>query len=212
MNKTDLAVVANAEDKEVKNLQEKLRNIVATQNLHSQRRLLKTIATELNISMIDCAAALAYLSGHNRDTINLGLDNAARINLPSAKHPAQNHSSATVRLVRYRLNVGAQQQVLPEKLKQVLVEESGVDIKNIANVRIQDDYTLIDLPDEMPQEIFHHLRIVEINGHKLDIRRVKPRNKKRGSRKHRQTRMVNLVAACKITKDAALTPSESCVE
>ncbi len=212
MNKTDLAVVANVEGKPVKTLQEQVRNIVATQHLNSQRRLLKTMATELNISILDCAAAMAYLSGHGRNTVNLDLHNAVRINLPSINNPNPNRQSATVRLVRYRLNVGVQHQVMLEELKKILVEESGVDINNIANVRILDDYTLIDLPDEMPQEIFHHLKTVEINGHKLDIRRVKPRNKKRGSRKHRQARVIDLAPTPKMAKETGLTPSGNCVE
>jgi hypothetical protein len=73
-----------------------------------------------------------------------------------------------------------------EALKQVLVEESGVDKNNISNVNIQELYTLIDLPDQMPLDIFQHLKSVEINQHKLDIRRVKSRNKKRSNNRNRR--------------------------
>jgi hypothetical protein len=72
-----------------------------------------------------------------------------------------------------------------------LVEESGVDKNNINNVNIQNLYTLIELPDEMPPDIFQHLKSVEINQHKLDIRRVKVRNKKRGSHHIRRGRKLN---------------------
>jgi len=58
-----------------------------------------------------------------------------------------------------------------------LIEESGVDKNNINNINIQGDYTLVELPDEMPQDIFLHLKSVEIKQHKLDIKRVKARNK-----------------------------------
>jgi len=66
-----------------------------------------------------------------------------------------------------------------EQLKKVLIEESGVDKNNINNVNIQGDYTLVDLPDAMPPDIFQHLKSVEINQHKLDIRRVRRAIKKR---------------------------------
>ena len=72
-------------------------------------------------------------------------------------------------------------QVTVELLKQLLIEESGVDKRNINNVNIQDNYTLIDLPDEMPLDIFQHLKTVEINQQKLDIRRIKNRHKNRGN-------------------------------
>ncbi len=89
-----------------------------------------------------------------------------------------------IKMVRYRLAVGSKQQVTLDELKKVLIEESGVDKNNIA-INIQGDYTLVELPDEMPQDIFLHLKSVEIMQHKLDIRRVKARNNKRGNHRRR---------------------------
>lgn len=103
---------------------------------------------------------------------------------PSSAHvPAQPQRKATprqpipqtIKLVRYRLDIGRRHQVAAEMLKKVLVEESGVDHKNIANIDIQDTFTLIELPDEMPPDIFQHLKSVEINRQKLNIRRIKNR-------------------------------------
>ena len=55
------------------------------------------------------------------------------------------------------------------------MEESGVDRKNIQNVSIRNDYTLLELPDEMPSDIFLHLKNVAINGYKLNIKKLKVR-------------------------------------
>ena len=90
---------------------------------------------------------------------------------------------AGIKMIRYRLNVGSQHQINPEVLKKVLIEESGVDKKNINIISVQNDYTLVELPDEMPQDIFMHLKSVEIEHHKLDIKRVKARNKKNRNRR-----------------------------
>lgn len=91
-----------------------------------------------------------------------------------------------IKMVRYRLDVGGKHQITPEDIKKVLVEESGVDKNNINNINIHGDYTLLELPDEMPQDIFLHLKSVEVKQHKLDIRRVKARNKKRGNNYRRR--------------------------
>lgn len=93
---------------------------------------------------------------------------------------------AGIKMVRYRLDVGCKHQITLEELKKVLIEESGVDKNNINNINIQGDYTLVELPDEMPQDIFQHLKSVEIKQHKLDIKRVKARNKKRGNNHRRR--------------------------
>jgi len=94
-----------------------------------------------------------------------------------------------IKMVRYRLDVGCKHQVTSEELKKILIEESGVDKNNINNINIRGDYTLVELPDEMPQDIFLHLKSVEIKQHKLDIKRVKTRNKKRGSNNRRRARL-----------------------
>jgi len=91
-----------------------------------------------------------------------------------------------IKMVRYRLDVGCKHQVTSEELKKVLIEESGVDKNNINNINIQGDYTLVELPDEMPQDIFQHLKSIEIKQRKLDIKRVKARNKKRGNNYRRR--------------------------
>lgn len=114
------------------------------------------------------------MNGKNKkDDVDKGLINAA------ATQPG-------IKMVRYRLDVGCKHQITPEELKKVLIEESGVDKNNINNINIQGDYTLVELPDEMPPDIFQHLKAVEINQHKLDIKRIKARHKKRGNYRGRR--------------------------
>ncbi|MGZ5050888.1 MAG: DbpA RNA binding domain-containing protein [Methylobacter sp.] len=102
------------------------------------------------------------------------------------RKPAETVVQPCIKMVRYRLDVGGKHQITSEELKKVLIEESGVDKNNIYNINIQSDYTLVELPDEMPQDIFLHLKTVEIKQHKLDIKRVKTRNKKRGNNRRRR--------------------------
>lgn len=161
---------------------DKMREVIAAKDYTANRRLIKQLAAELKLSFLDCAAALAYLNG-------VRLANSApeqKRFISQIKRPSSGVIHSDVKLVRYRLDVGHSHQITLEQLKAVLVEESGVDVKNIANVRIQDVYTLIDLPDEMPQEVYHHLREVQINGQALAIKRLKSRSKKRGNRKYRR--------------------------
>jgi DbpA RNA binding domain len=186
MNTNEPAVKLTAQNDKEMRLKEQVRQIIATQNLASQRQLIHAIAAELDVSLLDCAAAMACLIEKYPDN-----PPTATISTPRSK-PQNDHqkplNQVGIKLVRYRLDIGSQHNAALDEIKKVLVEESGVDVKNIVNPRIMDSYTLIDLPDEMPQEIFHHLKAVEIQGRKLDIRRVKPRNKKRGNFKHRQPR------------------------
>jgi len=159
-------------------LKNRLQQILNSENLDTQRELISTIAAELEIDSLTCAAALAYLTQTIENT-------AAPASLEDKKTDPQLPTKNTplgIKMVRYRLDVGSKHHITLEQLKKVLIEESGVDKNNINNVNIQNLYTLIELPDEMPPDIFQHLKSIEINQHKLDIRRVKARNnKKRGN-------------------------------
>ena len=166
-------------------LKNRLQQILNSENLDTHRSLISTIAAELEIDNLTCAAALVYLF----QTIN---PQAFLADQKTEHQPSSKSSQPGIKMVRYRLDVGSKHQITLERLKKVLIEESGVDKNNISNVNIQGLYTLIELPDEMPPDIFQHLKSVEINQHKLDIRLVKTRNnKKRGNHHIRRGRQHN---------------------
>ncbi|GAB6139328.1 hypothetical protein JCM14076_00570 [Methylosoma difficile] len=164
MNNSD----KNAESAEtIVPLVQRLRCSLAQSGLRRERDQVQELAAELGVEVLDCAAALLRLLTPPAEPVVQTLPSNPPVN------------KAAIRMVRYRLDVGSKHQLNIETLKKVLVEESGVDKNNINNVNIHGLYTLIELPDAMPPDIFQHLKLVEINQRKLDIRRVKNRNNKR---------------------------------
>ncbi|TAL43704.1 MAG: hypothetical protein EPN89_15230 [Methylovulum sp.] len=152
-------------------LKSRLRHVLDTEPLDAQRHVISALAAELGFDALACAAALLYLAQTGKLPPRPVLE----------QPPSETEQAGGIKMVRYRLDVGSRHQVTLEDIKKVLVEESGVDKNNINNVAIRGLYTLIELPDAMPPDIFQHLKTVEINQQKLDIRRVKARNsKKRG--------------------------------
>jgi hypothetical protein len=152
-------------------LDKQLQQIIALENLEVQRTHLKKLCEAGGgVDLLDCAAALLFL-----------LQNPASLpdKASDALQPPRPPIPRYLKMVRYRLDVGRQHQITAEVLKKVLVEESGVDRNNIAHIDIQDFHTLIELPDEMPPDIFQHLKTVEVNEQKLGIRRVKNRRAKK---------------------------------
>ncbi len=179
-------------------LKNRLQQIITSKNLTIQRSQANAMAMELGIEILDLAAALICLS--NPDSQNL---------LPAQenKNPSikgEDPFQPAYKWIRYRLDAGSQHQVTEDDLKMLLVNESGVDKNNIHNINIQGAYTLIDLPDNMPQDIFLHLKTVEINQQKLDIKRVKSGNhKKRGkNNRSRRARHRNAKPAHTVTDQA----------
>lgn len=144
-----------------------LRAILKHRHLDGKRNAVQILATELDINPLDCAAALLSLHFEGDVTSPPPPPIPTLIIEPLELPP--------IKLQRYRLDVGKKQRVELEWLKNMLIEESGVDRNNIQNISIRNDYTLLELPDEMPSDIFLHLKNIDVNGYKLNIKRLKVR-------------------------------------
>lgn len=144
-----------------------LRGVLKHRHLDGKRNAVLILATELEISPLDCAAALLSLRFEG-EVVSPPPPEIPLIPVEPLELPP-------IKLQRYRLDVGKKQRVDLDNLKNMLVEESGVDRNNIQNISIRNDYTLLELPEEMPSDIFLHLKNVDINGYRLNIKRLKVR-------------------------------------
>ncbi len=162
------------EDKFKKRLQKTL----AAENLQQQRELIQRIVSELNVDLLDCAAALVYLSQPNLYQAKPAV--AAGTEYFDFEIPPY---TAKKRTVRYRLEVGSRHQVKADEIKDLLVEESGVDRNRIGRVDIRHDHTIVELPDGMPGDIFQLLGELQIHQQQLNIKRLKAQRKFRRSHK-----------------------------
>ncbi|MGZ8096712.1 MAG: DbpA RNA binding domain-containing protein [Methylosarcina sp.] len=180
-----ISTIPTARSKNDEALKTSLQRILDSENLEYQRALIKSLVTELGVDFLDFSAALLYFYQQPAlFPLPASLSDQAK---PEQYAYSPVHSE--IKLIRYRLSVGHKHRVSLEELTKVLVEESGVDKNYIRNVDIQSVYTFIELPDEMPHDIFLHLKSVEINQQKLDIKRVKNHtHKKRVHSRSRRAR------------------------
>ncbi len=70
---------------------------------------------------------------------------------------------------RYRLEVGHRDHVKPGNIVGAIANESGLKGKMIGRIQIFNDYSLVDLPKGMPNEIFQNLKRVKIMNKELNI-------------------------------------------
>ncbi len=90
-----------------------------------------------------------------------------------------------VEMQRFRLAVGHAHDVKPGNIVGAIANEAGIDARYIGHIEIFDDFTTIDLPADMPRDIFMDLKKTWVCGQKLAISRlgeetkaVKPRKPK----------------------------------
>jgi hypothetical protein len=144
-------------------LAEQLQQIINQQPLNAQRALIKALSAQLGFSALDFAAALLYAYKPGPDVANHSAQAAT----------ANSRNRLSYRSVRYRLDVGSQHNVTKDQIQAVLIEESGVDKKRIGRIDIRYNYTLVELPDGMPADIFQLLSEATVADRKLALKRVK---------------------------------------
>jgi len=169
-------------------LKNSLKSLLLKDELVFHKGLISRLAVELDISILDCAAALSLLK---QPDVGLNIEHTVK-NLEEVSNDLHGVVVPTFKqkVVRYRLDVGRKHLVSTDDIKSVLIEVSGVDKNRIGKLDIRNYYSLVDLPEGMPADIFQLLADVEINRRKLNLKRVKyqPRfyrrnNKKRQSQK-----------------------------
>jgi ATP-dependent RNA helicase DeaD len=72
----------------------------------------------------------------------------------------------------YRIEVGHAHGVKPANIVGAIANEAGLDAKYIGRIEIFDDYSMLDLPNGMPNEVFEQLKSVSVAGQQLRISHV----------------------------------------
>ena len=80
----------------------------------------------------------------------------------------------------YKLEVGEYHGVQKGDIVGAIANEVGLDPRNMGKIRMFKDHTFIDLPADMPREIFETLKTVWVQGHQLNISKDKGRNRSGG--------------------------------
>ena len=161
----------NVHPRTLERLKKRLQNLQRINELEAHRALAVATSEELGMDILDFAAALLQMTHPH-------LFQTTATDDPTPAPAIERPKLAPQRSVRYRLDVGRRHHVKEEDILSVLIEESGVDRKRITRLDMREDHTLVDLPDGMPADIFHLLSESRVQGHALNIRRLKANRKK----------------------------------
>lgn len=160
----------NVHPKTLERLKKRLQNLQRINNLDAHRALVLITSKELGMDTLDFAATLLQMTHpHLFETV---LNNEPTPPIP------ERPKAVNPRSVRYRLDVGRSHHAKEDEILKILIEESGVDRKRITRLEMREDFTLVDLPDGMPADIFQLLSESCIQGRALNLKRLKPNRKK----------------------------------
>ena len=187
----DLPSTDAINNKRIEKFKQKITDTVASVDLELFSQLIQQYELENDVSSRQIAAALAHLSqgdtpfllqhkpeyksdrewDKGRDGGRDGKDRPARSKkerAPRSKHdgpPAEG-------MERFRLAVGHDQHIKPGNIVGAIANEANIEGKHIGRISIHDAYTLIDLPEGMPEETLVILKKVRVGGLPLRISRL----------------------------------------
>ncbi len=89
---------------------------------------------------------------------------------------------------RYKVEVGNNNNVKPGNILGAIANEADMDSEYIGSIQIFDNFSTVDLPDEMPDEVFKILQKTIVNGNRLNIVELTDKNNKAtiGTRKKKR--------------------------
>jgi len=87
----------------------------------------------------------------------------------------------TITMKRFRVDVGHAHNVKPGNLVGAIANEGDLDSCYIGDINIYDDFSTVDLPDEVPTSVLNDLKKTRVAGQKLEIRQYKKSEKSKSS-------------------------------
>jgi ATP-dependent RNA helicase DeaD len=106
--------------------------------------------------------------GERHERSGTGGDRFSKDKKPGAKRSRPSDEG----MERYRLDVGHNHKVTPGNIVGAIANEAGIDSEFIGRIEIHDDYSTVDLPQDMPRDVFQTLKGVRVVGRPLNLTRL----------------------------------------
>ena len=152
-----LPTEADLRKRRLESAKETLRARIAAGGLEDMRELIEAMAQEFDI--IDVAAAAVAIA-------NDGAEKAPPADEPEPE-PFDQRSSG--RLTLLKISVGKEDSVRPADLVGAIAGEAGVPSRVIGAIKVHDDYSLVEVPEELSERIIEALRRTKIRGQKVTV-------------------------------------------
>jgi ATP-dependent RNA helicase DeaD len=134
------------------------------------RDVVEHYVREHNIPERDVAAALAVvLQGDTPLLVESEPERTQREPRSRSAGPQRTRGRADVAMATYRISVGRRQKVEPRQIVGALANEGGLKRQDFGHIDIRGDHSLVELPADLPAEVWKKLRKTRISGQLIDL-------------------------------------------
>jgi len=138
-----------------------------SQDLEFFEELVDSYQHQHDVGLRRIASTLAYLLQKDKPLQIDGAEEPEEIDKPMRNETRPAFSDGN--LARYRIEVGRTHGVEPKHIVGAIANEANIKSRDIGQIKIYNDYSLVDLPRSMPPALFRHLQKVWVCGQQLQI-------------------------------------------
>ena len=172
-------------DKRIANFKQKITETIANQDLTIFENLIEQYQqSNEETSLVKISAALAVIAQGNEPLLlsekEVSFDKRQAQQtqkiIPTEADSLKDHPQIPMR--RYRIEIGNKNHVKPGNILGAIANEAEIDSEYIGAIQIFDNFSTVDLPDEMPNEVFQILQKAVVFDQCLDISPLTEKNNK----------------------------------
>ena len=175
-------------DRRIVEFKQNLTEVIESQDLSFFETVINSYLEEHNTDPAEIAAALTYLVQKNRPlkpAIKHVKERPARDDRERGERSNRGERGerkqgrreggrvkshqAEQGMKSYRVEVGNNDKIGPKNIVGAIANEAGIDSEFIGRITINDDHSIVDLPEGMPRDLFQHLRKVHVANKQLNI-------------------------------------------
>lgn len=172
----NLPSVDDVNDTRVRRFNDSITEALASEHLDLFRGFVQLYAADNDIEMVDVAAALAVQSVDDADefllTEELVVEEFTGRQKSFSKEGRggeRGKSRSGKDLVPYRIAVGKRHKAKPSSIVGAIANEGGISSADIGHISIRGDHSLVDMPADLPPEVFERLKKTRISGQLINL-------------------------------------------
>ncbi|MDM8545516.1 DEAD/DEAH box helicase [Candidatus Venteria ishoeyi] len=198
-------------EQRVSRFKQRINDVLTNQNLDVFSRLVTEYEQEFEVDPLQMAAALAYMTQgkeplflsdkpqkkrrerhQDEDRGDRGdrsyrekkdFQRSPKTWVKGAEKPKPLKNFPDIEMERFKLAVGYNDEVKPGNIVGAIANEAGVESQYIGHIEIYEDFSTIDLPAEITDELLQELKKTRICGQRIDIKRAADADQDAGSYK-----------------------------
>jgi ATP-dependent RNA helicase DeaD len=169
--------------------------VMEGEDLEFFENMVGQLAREKNVEPVEIAAALAWIAQGERPLLPEGWkpgmeSEPASVEFDDApsrrereyerpfereggrereQRPAKWIAPKRFSFIRYRINVGRDVGVMPKDIVGAIANEAGIESRCIGQINLFDNFSIVELPDSLPEGFIRLLAKVRVKGKPLDI-------------------------------------------